>query len=73
MNKIKITYAFCNSLDSMDIDYDRFTDYHIQVDRNNNFYPTTNRYYNSKTGVKKYFKEFKSKEEFDEFILINNR
>lgn len=45
--------------------------WHIQINGEHQFYPSTNKYMNSNTGVIKRYKTFKSKKSFMKFIIEN--
>lgn len=64
--------AFDKMLNEYKISYKRCSEYHFQVQRVYNFYPTTGIFYNSDTGKKFEYPEFKDGNDFLKFLGENS-
>ena len=68
MSKLDKCNDFANLLKSFKINFERHSEYHIQVQREHNFYPSNNTYYNSESGKKISIPKFKCSTEFLQFL-----
>jgi len=73
MGKIEKCNAFADLLKSFNINFERHNEYHIQVQRIHNFYPSSNTYYNSETNCKGSIPEFKDSNSFLDFLGSNTK
>ena len=75
MNKIAKVDNFSLELSKIRISHKRCNEYHIQVMNVHNFYPSTNVYYNSSTGIKEKFKNniTENHNSFMEFLQNQNK
>ncbi len=71
MSKLKEVEDFCKFLKEHRIQYERPNDYHIQIQRVHNFYPSTTRYYNSDSGLKTAMPSYKDGNELLSFLAEN--
>ncbi len=71
-DKLKKAKDFSAWLTSNRINHDVHNHgWHIQVQREHHFYPSTNKYMNSETGKIKPYKDFKKKQQFMVFLQKN--
>lgn len=74
MNKLELCDFFAEQLEYLDIKYSRYNNgFHFQIDTIHNFYPTKRTYYNSETGAKSHFRDFRTKDDFYSFIESFNK
>ncbi len=73
MEKLKKVKHFCKFLDVYRINYKQHNEYHIQVQRIHNFYPSNSTYYNSDSDNKTILPEFKDGNEFLKFLADNTK
>ena len=71
MNKIEICDNFSKLLDSFRINHRRCNPYHIQIQVQHNFYPSKKTYYNSESGKKFTYPDFKNVNEVTDFLSKN--
>ena len=71
MSKLEKCNLFCDKLKAWRVNFDRHSDYHIQVQIQHNFYPSKGTYYNSVTGKKSFYPLFENVNEFQEFLRDN--
>lgn len=65
MNKIELCDFFQEQLEFFDVEHKRLNSgFHFQIQKEHNFYPTKRSYYNSQTGKKCHYPEFKNQKEF---------
>lgn len=67
-SKLTLCDNFKNELERYGINYERHSQYHFQVQRIHNFYPSTNGYYNSETGEKTTIPDFESGDDILMFL-----
>lgn len=71
--KEKKLLEFKNLLDNNRINYLNPSKYHFQIQRIHNFYPSTNKYYNSDSGDSFYFTMFENVDELYRFLSKNTK
>lgn len=69
--KVKRCDDFCEMLKGFRINFERHSVYHVQIMIQHNFYPSKETYYNSESGVKMRYPQFKNANEVHEFLSEN--
>ena len=67
-SKRKICDKFNDKLKELRINFIRHSVYHFQIQVEHNFYPTTEVYYNSRTGERCAYKQFETHSELMKFL-----
>ena len=62
---------FVEKLKSFRINFERHSIYHIQIQSQHNFYPSKGTYYNSESGAKFKYPNFKDSNDFLAFLSEN--
>lgn len=68
MDKINVCDGFAKKLSQFRINFKRCSHYHIQIQVQHNFYPSTGVYYNSESGERFKYKNFESAKDVLTFL-----